>query len=142
MATSLRLADRISWLDELHSGDMPAFYHSLDALVLPSLSRRNWVEQFGRVLIEAMACGTPVVGSQSGEIPGVIGDAGLTFPEGDSAALAQHLYRLQHDPRLWADLTHRGRRRVEAQFTQHLVASRTVQVYREIAAARAGERHD
>ncbi len=61
----------------------PAITGRLDILVLPSLSRPNWVEQFGRVLIEAMACGVAVVGSASGEIPWVIGDAGVLFPEGD-----------------------------------------------------------
>jgi len=47
--------------------------NSLDVLVLPSRSRSFWKEQFGRVLIEAMACGVPVIGSSSGEIPNVIG---------------------------------------------------------------------
>ena len=51
--------------------------------MLPSLTRPNWKEQFGRVLIEAMASGVPVIGSDSGAIPDVIGQAGLIFPEGD-----------------------------------------------------------
>ena len=57
--------------------------------MLPSLTRPNWKEQFGRVLVEAMACGVPVVGSDSGEIPRVIGEAGLVVitnkqvPEGE-----------------------------------------------------------
>ena len=111
----------------------------MDALVLPSLSRRNWVEQFGRVLIEAMACGVPVVGSESGEIPSVIGDAGLTFPEGDSAALAKHLARLMEDIELWNDLSQRGRKRATTQFTQKQVASATVGVYRKMAAGQVGD---
>ncbi|MGD2144093.1 MAG: glycosyltransferase family 4 protein [Anaerolineae bacterium] len=118
------------WLPSLR---MPAFYRQLDALVLPSRSWSSWVEQFGRVLIEAMACGVPVIGSDCGEIPNVIGDAGLVFPEGDADALRECLARLMRDPDLWSDLVRQGRERVLAQFTQEQVAAKTVAVYRELA---------
>ena len=78
------LGERTRFIEPQSSAAMPAQYHRIDALALPSLTRRNWKEQFGRVLVEAMASGVPVVGSDSGAIPGVIGDAGLLFPEGDS----------------------------------------------------------
>ena len=71
--------------------------------MLASRTRPNWKEQFGRVLVEAMASGVVAVGSDSGEIPHVIGPAGLTFPEGDAAALADALRRLQADPALRAE---------------------------------------
>jgi glycosyltransferase involved in cell wall biosynthesis len=103
-------------------------------LVLPSRTRPNWVEQFGRVLIEAMASGVPVVGSDSGEIPNVIGDAGLVFPEGDIGRLRAHLQSLIDDPGLWAALARRGRERVQARYTQARIAAETVQVYREVLA--------
>jgi glycosyltransferase involved in cell wall biosynthesis len=117
------------WLPSLR---MPAFYRQLDALVLPSRSRPNWVEQFGRVLIEAMACGVPVVGSDCGEIPKVISDAGLVFPEDDSEALRECLKRLMRNPDLWSSLARRGRERVLSHFTQRKIAARTVAVYREL----------
>jgi glycosyltransferase involved in cell wall biosynthesis len=100
--------------------------------VLPSRSRPNWVEQFGRVLIEAMACGVPVVGSDCGEIPNVVGDAGLIFPEGDVEALRECLARLMREGDLWADLSRRGRERVLAHFTQAQIAAQTVAVYRRV----------
>jgi glycosyltransferase involved in cell wall biosynthesis len=118
------------WLPSLR---MPPFYRKLDALVLPSRSQPNWVEQFGRVLIEAMACGVPVVGSDCGEIPNVIGDAGLVFPEDDAEALRECLMRLMRDADLWSSLARRGRERVLNQFTQRKIAARTVAVYRELA---------
>jgi glycosyltransferase involved in cell wall biosynthesis len=118
------------WLPSLR---MPPFYRQLDALVLPSRSQPNWVEQFGRVLIEAMACGVPVVGSDCGEIPNVIGDAGLVFPEDDAEALRECLMRLMRDADLWSSLARRGRERVLNQFTQRKIAARTVAVYRELA---------
>jgi glycosyltransferase involved in cell wall biosynthesis len=117
------------WLPSLR---MPAFYRQLDALVLPSRTRPNWIEQFGRVLIEAMASGIPVVGSDCGEIPHVIGHAGLVFPEDDAPALRAHLQRLMHDPDLWSSLSRRGRERVLAHFTQRAIAAQTIAVYKEM----------
>lgn len=128
------LAGRVSFEGELPSTRLPAFYRELDALVLPSCSRPNWVEQFGRVLIEAMACGVPVVGSDCGEIPNVVGEAGLIFPEGDVALLQDYLMRLMCDPELWASLAQRGRERVLSRFTQAQIAEKTVAVYREMMA--------
>jgi glycosyltransferase involved in cell wall biosynthesis len=132
LADHLGIAHQISFVGVLPSLRTPAFYQELDALVLPSRSQSNWVEQFGRVLIEAMACGVPVVGSDSGEIPHVIGDAGLVFPEDDAKTLADCLHRLAVNPDLRADLGARGRERVLAHFTQARVAEQTVAVYREM----------
>ncbi len=117
------------------STQMPAFYHSLDVLVLPSLTRPNWKEQFGRVLIEAMACRVPVIGSDSGAIPGVIDSAGIIVPEGDVDALAAALTSLVEHPRLREQFAKAGRSRVLAHFTQAIIAAKTVQVYREMLAA-------
>jgi glycosyltransferase involved in cell wall biosynthesis len=103
-------------------------------LALPSLTTTSWKEQFGRVLQEAMACGIPVVGSDSGEIPHVIGDAGLVTPEGDAAALRDALRRLMDDAHLRHDLGHRGRARVLERFTHARVAAATVEVYRRVMA--------
>ena len=134
-ARLLGLSHRVSFEGWLPSVRMPAFYRQLDALVLPSRSRPNWVEQFGRVLIEAMACAVPVIGSDCGEIPHVIGEAGLVFPEGNAAALRAALTRLTRDVDLWSDLAWRGRERVLSHFTQERIAARTVSVYRRMMAA-------
>jgi glycosyltransferase involved in cell wall biosynthesis len=112
---------------------MPAQYQQLDVLVVPSLTRPNWKEQFGRVLIEAMASGVPVIGSDSGAIPDVIGEAGLITPEGNSAALTAAICKLQQDRALRTTLAERGRTRVIAHFTHAQVAHDTVKVYREMA---------
>ncbi len=101
----------------------------LDVLVLPSRTWSNWKEQFGRVLIEAMACEVPVVGSDSGEIPNVIGDAGLVFPEGDAPALAGCLQKLMDDTGLRVQLAECGLERVKANFTQAQIARRHLELY-------------
>lgn len=60
---------------------MAAFYSVLDVLVVPSRTTQNWKEQFGRIIVEAQACGAVVIGSDSGEIPFVIDDPARVFPE-------------------------------------------------------------
>ena len=128
----LGIERQVRFLGRIPSTDMPAFYRSIDVLAVPSRTMPNWKEQFGRVLIEAMACGVPIVGSDSGEIPNVLGDAGLIFPEGDSAALADCLKFLAQDPDLRSALGYRGRQRVLAKFTHQCVAQATYEIYRSI----------
>jgi glycosyltransferase involved in cell wall biosynthesis len=132
LAGELGIADRVRFLGRVPSTQVVSCYRGLDVLVLPSVSRPNWVEQFGRVLIEAMACETPVVGSTSGEIPYVIGDAGLLFPEADADALAQVLADLAADPARRRALGRQGRARVLAHFTQARIAAATAEVYHEM----------
>lgn len=132
LAADLGLTGRLHLRPWLPSTDMPGFYRGIDVLVLPSRTTASWKEQFGRVLIEAMACGTVCVGADSGEIGEVIGEAGLVFPEGDAGALADALRRLE-DPALRAGLAEAGRRRVLERFTMGHVADETVRIYRELA---------
>lgn len=132
LTAELGIAAQVTFLGHMPSTETPAYYRALDVLVLPSLSRPNWVEQFGRVLIEAMACGAPVIGSASGEIPWVIGDAGILFPEGDAAALATALRGLLEDVELRRNLARRGRERVLQHFTQAHIAEATANVYRRL----------
>lgn len=94
----------------------------MDVLVLPSRSAPHWVEQFGHVLIEAMSSGVPVVGSSSGAIPEVIGEAGLIFPEADPQALGEALERLWKDLDLRRELAKRGRARVLQRYTHERVS--------------------
>src|SRR5260370_35099434 len=104
----------------------------MDVFVLASLTRPNWKEQFGRVLVEAMACGTTVIGSRSGEIPHVIGDAGLLFQEGNVQELASCVRQLLDDPALSAQLAAKGRQRVLEHYTQERIARQMYEVYTEM----------
>jgi len=131
-AVELGLSGRLEIIAGVPSRQMPEIMSSFDALVLPSRTRPNWKEQFGRALVEAMACQVPVVGSNSGEIPNVIGDAGLVFPEGDVAALRDHLAKLQASQELREELGQRGRARVLERFTQARVAEQTCEAYHKL----------
>jgi glycosyltransferase involved in cell wall biosynthesis len=134
-AAALGQMDRVRFLGQQPSTALPEIYRRWHVLALPSISRPNWIEQFGRVLIEAMACGTPVIGSTCGEIPNVIGDAGLIFPEGDVNALRAALARLAADETLRGALAAAGRQRVLTQFTQTQVAAATYRVYQEMVSS-------
>jgi glycosyltransferase involved in cell wall biosynthesis len=105
---------------------------AIDLLVLPSLTTPTWKEQFGHVLIEAMACAAPVIGSNSGAIPEVIGDAGLIFPEGDAAALREAIVSLQVNPTRRAELGQAGRTRVLAHFTHDRIAAANVDFFEQV----------
>lgn len=136
-ADSLGIQDRVEFLGQVASDAMPARYRAMHVCVLPSLTMPNWKEQFGRVLIEAMACGVPVVGSESGEIPETIGSddserGGKTFPEGNADALAALLAELRADSALRHDLGTQGRARVLGEFTQERIAAKTVLMYRQL----------
>lgn len=134
-ARMLGIAERVEIRPSVRSIDVPATLRQVDVLVLPSRTIPGWREQFGRILIEAMSCGIPVIGSSSGEIPNVIGDAGLIFPEGDHRALQAHLARLLHDEKLRSELSRRGRERVLAHYTQTALAHAYYQIYREMFGA-------
>jgi glycosyltransferase involved in cell wall biosynthesis len=132
VAHDLGIRQRVFFGAGVPSAQVPELLNNWDCLVLPSLTRVNWKEQFGRVLVEAMACQVPVVGSDCGEIPNLVGDAGLIVPEGSVGALAGALRRLRDDPVLCASLGMAGRARVLARYTQQKIAEETYRVYQEM----------
>jgi glycosyltransferase involved in cell wall biosynthesis len=135
LAAQLGVRDRVIFRGSVPAALMPEALNRFDLLVVPSRTRRNWKEQFGRVIIEAMACGVPVVGSSSGEIPHVIGDPSLIFPEDDVEALARLLATLLANPERLRELGETGRRRVLAHYTQRRIAEQYYAVYQAMLAA-------
>jgi glycosyltransferase involved in cell wall biosynthesis len=103
--------------------NMAYAYAGFDVLVLPSRTTPRWAEQFGRVLVEALWCGVPVVGSDSGEIPWLINSTGggLIVPEGNATALRDALARLRDSPALRHALAQRGRERAREKFSVEAV---------------------
>ncbi|MYD93738.1 MAG: glycosyltransferase family 4 protein [Chloroflexi bacterium] len=118
------LAGRLCLFEDADHHRVGALLTALDVLVLPSYATADWAEQFGHVLIEAMAAGCAVVGTNSGEIPHVIGHAGLVVPERDTGQLRVFLRSLIKNPDLRARLAACGRVRVQRHFTHAVVARR------------------
>ncbi|MEM6717287.1 MAG: glycosyltransferase, partial [Cyanobacteria bacterium P01_C01_bin.147] len=141
-AEALGLSDRIRWVESVPHDDVPRYINLMSTLILPSettykfktMTAVGWVEQFGHVLIEAMACQVPVIGSDSGEIPHVIGDAGLVFPEGNADALAARIRTLMESPETQTDLSKRGYELAMQRYTNRALAQEILAFYQELVA--------
>jgi glycosyltransferase involved in cell wall biosynthesis len=122
----------VNFLPNSTHKEVAQYMNCMNIFVLPSLTMRNWVEKFGRVLIEAMASGIPIIGSSSGEIPNVIGEAGIIFQEGDVNDLRNKLQMLLDNPQMRKELGAKGRKRAEENYSWLKIAARTVDVYKQI----------
>jgi len=139
-AQELGIGDRMVQLDSVKHNEVAQYISAMNTLVLPSETTLNfktltsvgWQEQFGHVLIEAMAAQVPVIGSDSGEIPNVIADTGLVFPEGDATALAHHLCHLIDDRTFAENLGRKGYQRCVAKYTNQALAKETLEFYRSL----------
>lgn len=127
-----RHGDRVRIETAVRHDDIPTYLNAMDLLCAPSQTTPRWREQFGRMLIEAFACGVPVIASDSGEIPHVVADAGLVVPEGDVAAWTGAVARAIGDAALRADLARRGRSRAESTFAWPVVARQHLDFFEEI----------
>ena len=96
--------------------EVSKYLNCMDVVVLPSESTSVWKEQFGRILLGGMAVEVPVIGSSSGAIPEIIGDAGLVFKEGKPSDLARKLTAIKNDQKLAASLVARGKERLKKEF--------------------------
>jgi glycosyltransferase involved in cell wall biosynthesis len=115
--------DRVRVVTGVPHDGVPAYLNAMDILAAPSQTLRRWKEQLGRMLIEAFACGVPVIGSDSGEIPHVIADAGKVVSEADESAWAAALTELLDSPAQRAELAMRGRQRAETTFAWSVIAA-------------------
>lgn len=124
------VADRVDFLGRVEDDKLPTLYRSADIFVFPSVK-----EGFGLVLVEAMACGLPVVASAAPPIPEVVGAAGEFFKPEDPSDLALVLGRVISDPALRRRLSAEGRQRVRDRFLWSRVAERTLEIYKQVRAA-------
>lgn len=134
------IKDQVILVESVPHDEVPSYINLMNTLVLPSetntqfktLTAAGWKEQFGHVLIEAMASKVPVIGSDSGEIPYVIEDAGLVFPEGDVSALQNCLQQLMEQPELAQKLAELGYERVMSQYTNQALARQLLDFYKQL----------
>lgn len=123
------------WRGEVGAEDMPAAYASFDIVVVPSLARPGWVEQFGRVVCEAMLSGVPVIVSDSGALLEVVGDAGAAVRELDHGGLHATLQRLAADPAERQRLGCAGRDWAQHELAPAAAAARLGGLWRSVAQA-------
>lgn len=133
LCTSLGLDARVDWRHAVPRVEMPGVFNETDVIVLPSRTGSDWKEQFGRVLGEAMACGVPVIGSDSGAIPSVIGDAGQIVAEGDVGGLCDALTLIESDSRLRERCVQAGLSRVRTTYDVSVIAAQFLLLFRSLA---------
>jgi len=135
------LGERIVFAGAIAHDRAAEFLRCLDLFVLPSRTTPAWKEQFGRVLIEALACGVPVIGSSSGEIPHLIArtGGGVTFHEGDAADLAEKIAFLMNRGDERARLADRGGQAVRAHYTHEAVARQMVELFAQVLRGGGGD---
>jgi len=123
---ALSLQEDVTFLGYLPEEHLPAVYCLSDLLVFPSL-----YEGFGLPPLEAMACGTPVVTSDSSSLPEVVGEAGLMVPPDDTEALAETIRKVLADSELREDLVRRGLSRA-AEFTWQATGEKLLAIYENL----------
>jgi glycosyltransferase involved in cell wall biosynthesis len=133
--TASGLRDRAEFTGAINFALVPEYFHKLDVMVIPTETTKRIREQFGRVIVEAMASRVPVIGSTCGAIPEVIDDAGLVFPEGDAEALASALREMLSDNGLRERLALAGLERVK-QYSWERVAEKTYALYQQVMRTR------
>ncbi|NJM86393.1 MAG: glycosyltransferase [Hydrococcus sp. RU_2_2] len=139
-ANKAGIQDRLILIESVPHDEVARYINLMNVLVLPSettyqfktLTAAGWKEQFGHVLIEAMACQVPVIGSDSGEIPNVIDNAGLVFGEGNADALQKCLQQLIEKPEFARQLGQKGYERVIEKYTNKALAKQQLSFYKEL----------
>jgi len=125
----LSLEDKVRFTGRVPIDQMPKLYSTADVVVVPSISTAKWQEQFGAVIMEAMACGKGLIVSDSGSIPEVAGDAALYVPQGSHTALADTIMHLYSNKDILADLAKRARTRAQELYDKNKVAGQIGQLY-------------
>lgn len=122
LAARFGVDGQIKFEEPVRYAEMPKVFNSIDILILPSIETPRWKELFGRVLIEAMACGVPLVASATGGIPEVVGDGGVLFQSENIEDLASKLNGLVASPEKRIAIGTRGRERALRLFDTQVVA--------------------
>jgi glycosyltransferase involved in cell wall biosynthesis len=127
-----RHPDRVRICTTVKHDDVPQYLNAMDVLCAPSQTMPNWKEQFGRMLVEAFACGVPVIGSDSGEIPYVIQDAGVVVGEKDEQGWVQALSDLLESPCQRAELGAQGLHRSHSVYAWPVIAKQYLEFFTEL----------
>jgi glycosyltransferase involved in cell wall biosynthesis len=131
---AVKYGPRVAIETRVGHDDVPRWLNAMDMLCAPSQSTPMWREQFGRMLIEAFACGVPVIASDSGEIPYVVADAAIIVPENDLQGWRRAIERLLGDAELRTALAHRGRQRAVTCYDWPVVARQHTNFFKQVMA--------
>ncbi|RKH32438.1 glycosyltransferase family 1 protein [Corallococcus praedator] len=132
-----RHADRVRVVTGVPHAGVPQALNAMDVLCAPSQTTPRWKEQFGRMLAEAFACGVPVLGSDSGEVPFTVGDAGQVLQEANVPEWTRALADLLENPSMRREQGRKGRERALSHFAWPVVARAHLDFFEEVLQRRA-----
>lgn len=130
----LSLGEHVKFLGTLSHEDLIPYYQTADVFVLPSITRDGKAEALGVVLLEAMASGCPVIGSNVGGVPDIIidGENGFLVPEQDPDALAERIIQILSDEELKNKFQKNGYNRIIESFTWNQVTNQFLDIYSHV----------
>ncbi len=129
---AMRYGDRVRIVKDVVHDQVPAHLNAMDLLCAPSQATPRWREQFGRMVVEAFACGIPVISSDSGELPYVVLDAGVIVGERDEDAWVSAIGELIGDPAKRSELSSMGIARAHSTYAWPVVARAHLQFFSEL----------
>jgi glycosyltransferase involved in cell wall biosynthesis len=134
-AWAQRQGDRVRLCTEVKHDQVPQYLNAMDVLCAPSQTTPRWREQFGRMIIEAFACGVPFIGSDSGEIPHVVRDTGVIVGEKDEAGWSHVVTELLQDLGRRQELAARGLERARTEYAWPIIARKHLDFFTELLEA-------
>ena len=129
---SERYGDRARVVTGVSHSEVPRYLNAMDVLCAPSQTTAHWREQFGRMIIEAFACGVPVIGSDSGEIPQVVGNAGVLVAESDVSLWTGKIGELVENLPLRSELSSAGLERARSLYAWSHIARQHLDFFGEL----------
>lgn len=132
MAHFLGLKDRVISLNFIENTELNKYYRLADVFVMPSLSTLMWEDHFPFAVVEAMASGLPVIVTESGGMPELVGDVGKIYPQGNYRRLAGHLYEILTDKNMRQNLSVKSRARVEQMFDNKKNSLRIYEIFKKV----------
>lgn len=126
------LVQSVEFKDPVPHENVAKLMQEIAILVLPSYDTPEWKEQFGHVLIEAMACKVPVVGSSGGEIPNVLHDGGIIYTQRNVQQLVSSLRQLMHDDKLRKKVGEDCYQKVMREYTHEAIAEKTHNFWQQL----------
>ncbi|MCX7918796.1 MAG: glycosyltransferase family 4 protein [bacterium] len=128
-AKTRKLTQQVRFLGKVSEAELPYLYSAADIFIIPELT----APAFGLVAAEALACGTPVIASNTGALPEVVTpEVGICIPAGDTDKLANAIRELYQNKEKWNQMRYSARTRAETMFTVDRMAEETERIYKSI----------
>jgi glycosyltransferase involved in cell wall biosynthesis len=131
-AEYLNISDRVLFLAFIENTELNRYYRLADIFVMPSMTTITWEDQFPFAVIEAMASGLPVVVTNSGGMPELVGDVGRVYPQGNYRELAKQLHEILEDTSLRQYLSVKSREHAERMFDNKKNSIRINEIFKKV----------